>query len=305
MIKISTPHDAIAKHFLSNVEVAKDFLEVHLPDEIKNCCELSSLEVESTSFIEKNLRQHFSDILYKVNAKSDPTDICYIYTVVEHQSTPDWLMPFRILRYQVAIINRHLETHKDQYDKNENIISKKLPIVFPLVLYNGQRSPYPHDLNLADLFENRDFARAMPLGNFKLIDLTITSDADILQHKKVALLEMVQKHVVQRDFKQAMSSIIEALHLAHDIKLSNDIVGSVFVYLMNTLETDEVDELFNTIKLKVPYYEENIMTYAESKKQEGKQEGKMEVAHELKTLGIPLKDIQKATGLSPKQIEEL
>ncbi|MDQ5919990.1 MAG: putative transposase, YhgA-like, partial [Pseudomonadota bacterium] len=38
-------------------------------------------------------------------------------------------MPFRILRYQVQIIDYHL------HNKGKN--SKKLPLVVPLVFYNG------------------------------------------------------------------------------------------------------------------------------------------------------------------------
>ena len=144
MNKIQTPHDAIAKTFLYDVEIAKDFLEAHLPDEIKKYCDLSSLTLESSSFIEKNLAQHFSDILHKVRF-TDGGDLRdgYIYTLVEHQSTPDELLPFRILRYQTAIIKRHIEKYE----------CKKLPIVASLVLYNGKKSPYPHGCFIDDTFE--------------------------------------------------------------------------------------------------------------------------------------------------------
>ena len=195
MNKTHTPHDAIAKKFLTDVSIAKDFLEAHLPEEIKKHCDFSSLTLESSSFVEKDLAQHFSDILHKVRFTygENSTD-GYIYMLLEHQSTPDELLPFRILRYQAAIIKRHLEKHEK--DKSRH---SKIPIVIPLVLYNGKRSPYPHSCNIVDIFENQELAKQMPLGSFNLIDLTVTSDDELIKHGKAALLEIVQKHVGMRN----------------------------------------------------------------------------------------------------------
>uniref|UniRef100_UPI003306ACE1 Rpn family recombination-promoting nuclease/putative transposase n=1 Tax=Photorhabdus viridis TaxID=3163327 RepID=UPI003306ACE1 len=56
--KTSTPHDAVFKQFLSHIDTARDFLEIHLPAKLRAVCDLDTLRLESGSFIEDNLRAH-------------------------------------------------------------------------------------------------------------------------------------------------------------------------------------------------------------------------------------------------------
>ncbi|ELO33882.1 hypothetical protein SEEE0268_16713, partial [Salmonella enterica subsp. enterica serovar Enteritidis str. 648902 6-8] len=49
-------------------------MELHLPAELRAICDLSTLKLESGSFVEDDLRQYFSDVLYSL--KTQPaTDI--------------------------------------------------------------------------------------------------------------------------------------------------------------------------------------------------------------------------------------
>ncbi|WP_228940213.1 Rpn family recombination-promoting nuclease/putative transposase, partial [Photorhabdus thracensis] len=50
--------------FLSHIDTARDFLEIYLPATLRAVCDLDTLRLESGSFIEDNLRAHYSDILY-------------------------------------------------------------------------------------------------------------------------------------------------------------------------------------------------------------------------------------------------
>lgn len=61
-----TPHDSLFKQFLSEKEMAKDFFDVWLPDDIKSLCDLNSLKVESGSFVDSEMKNYQSDILYSV-----------------------------------------------------------------------------------------------------------------------------------------------------------------------------------------------------------------------------------------------
>lgn len=58
----------------------------HLPAELRAVCDLSTLKLESGSFVEDNLRQYFSDVLYSLKTTAGDG---YIHVLVEHQSTPD------------------------------------------------------------------------------------------------------------------------------------------------------------------------------------------------------------------------
>ncbi|WP_179364349.1 Rpn family recombination-promoting nuclease/putative transposase, partial [Escherichia coli] len=54
----TTPHDAVFKQFLMHAEIARDFLEIHLPVELRELCDLNTLHLESGSFIEESLKGH-------------------------------------------------------------------------------------------------------------------------------------------------------------------------------------------------------------------------------------------------------
>lgn len=52
-----TPHDATFSQFLTQPVIARVFMEIHLPKELRAVCDLSSLKLESGSFVEDDLRQ--------------------------------------------------------------------------------------------------------------------------------------------------------------------------------------------------------------------------------------------------------
>ncbi|EAX7089504.1 Rpn family recombination-promoting nuclease/putative transposase, partial [Salmonella enterica] len=45
-----TPHDATFRQFLTQPDIARDFMELHLPAELRDICDLSTLKLESGSF---------------------------------------------------------------------------------------------------------------------------------------------------------------------------------------------------------------------------------------------------------------
>lgn len=72
---VVNPHDAVFKHFLGKPEVAADFLRQHLPGEILALLDLATLEEQKAGFVDEDLRNHFSDILYRVKTKRGPTGL--------------------------------------------------------------------------------------------------------------------------------------------------------------------------------------------------------------------------------------
>ena len=115
MEKVSqTPHDAVFRQMLMHQAVAKDFLQLYLPAPFLAICELDSLQLVSGSFVEEDLRASYSDILYSLRTRHGP----------------DKLMAFRLLRYALAAMQRHLDAGHDT-----------LPLVVPILFYHGKVSP--------------------------------------------------------------------------------------------------------------------------------------------------------------------
>ncbi|MGX9330179.1 Rpn family recombination-promoting nuclease/putative transposase [Klebsiella grimontii] len=83
---------------LTQKEVARDFLQLYLPAPFLSICDLNTLQLASGSFIEEDLRSSDSDILYSLQTRHGAG---YIYALIEHQSSPDKLMAFRLMRYML------------------------------------------------------------------------------------------------------------------------------------------------------------------------------------------------------------
>ena len=189
---MTVTHDIMFKAFLTDVNVARDFLTIHLPPSLLELCDLSTLRIESGSLLDPNQRPHYTDILYSVRVASEQGEQRgYIYQLIEHQSTPDQLMAFRMMRYCISIMHQHL------VQGNE-----RLPLVIPMLFYHGQTSPYPYSTSWFELFEQVEAARSLYNAPFTLVDVTVIPDEEIMAHKRVALLELTQKNIRQRDIME-------------------------------------------------------------------------------------------------------
>ena len=304
----STPHDAVFKTFLRHPETARDFLQIHLPASLRELCDLQTLKLESDSFIEENLRAYYSDVLWSVNTTEGNG---YIYVVIEHQSTPDAHMAFRLMRYAVAAMQKHLDAGHQQ-----------LPLVVPMLFYHGATTPYPWSLNWLDCFADPQLASELYISPFPLVDVTVIPDDEIVRHRRVALLELIQKHIRQRD----LMGIVEQLTT---ILLSGDAndrqLKTLFNYLLQTGNARRFGRFIHEVAQRVPQHRERLMTIAERLQEvgrrkgkregrlEGRQEGRKEgqhaealrIAQRMLADGIARETVVKITGLTADEIAAL
>ncbi len=261
MSTISQPHDGIFKTLLSDITVVRDFLAAHLPPSLLAYCDLSTLQLESSAFIEEKMQQHFSDMVYSMRAKRGRG---YIYIILEHQSKGERMMPLRMLRYQLSAMQKHLDQKR----------SKRLPIVIPIVLYHGPKNrSYPHSLDMLDCFEQPELAREIFLGPIQLIDLSLIPDEELRMHEGAAVLEMVLKHIRTKDLVLLLQDVMPLLE---KYPLSIDKERAIFHYLLNTGKCKDQGQLIAFFDEYGPYYGEHIMTFGQLLRREAKIEGRKE-----------------------------
>ncbi|EAA8387271.1 Rpn family recombination-promoting nuclease/putative transposase [Salmonella enterica] len=255
----STPHDAIFKKMMSYPEVARDFLDSHLPAPLRAICDLTTLNLESTSFIEDDLRAYYSDIVWSLKTNKGEG---YIYCVIEHQSTAVQHMAFRLMRYATAAMQYHLDAG-----------NKTLPLVIPILFYHGEQSPYPFSLNWLDEFDSPQLARQLYSQTFPLVDITVTPDDEIMQHRRVALLELMQKHIRARDWMSMVDKLTSLLiaDIANDSQLQ-----TLFNYLVQYGDTSRASDFIREVAKRSPHHKERLMTIAERLRQEGHHNGLQE-----------------------------
>ncbi|EAA7928834.1 Rpn family recombination-promoting nuclease/putative transposase [Salmonella enterica subsp. enterica] len=255
----STPHDAIFKKMMSYPEVARDFLDSHLPAPLRAICDLTTLNLESTSFIEDDLRAYYSDIVWSLKTNKGEG---YIYCVIEHQSTAVQHMAFRLMRYATAAMQYHLDAG-----------NKTLPLVIPILFYHGEQSPYPFSLNWLDEFDSPQLARQLYSQTFPLVDITVTPDDEIMQHRRVALLELMQKYIRDRDWMSMVDKLTSLLiaDIANDSQLQ-----TLFNYLVQYGDTSRASDFIREVAKRSPHHKERLMTIAERLRQEGHHNGLQE-----------------------------
>ena len=289
----STPHDAVFKTFLHHPETARDFLEIHLPACLQKLCDFNTLKLESESFIEADLRSCYSDVLWSLHTRDGGG---YVYVVIEHQSSADPHMAFRLLRYAMTAMQRHLDAGH-----------KELPLVIPMLFYHGNRSPYPYSLCWLDAFADPVAARQLYASAFPLVDITVVPDDEILTHRRMALLELMQKYIRQRDLMGLVEQLATLLltGCANDTQLQ-----AMFNYILQSGDASRFNEFMQEMAQRIPQNKERLMSIAERLRleglQEGVQQGKREaalrIAQTMLAQGIAREMVLLVTGLSEEDL---
>lgn len=296
----STPHDAIFKTFLSRVETARDFIMLHLPPALLRLCNLDTLQLASGSFLEENLRPYYSDILYSLKTTHGEG---YIHVLIEHQSSPDKHMAFRLMRYAIAAMQRHLDAGHDT-----------LPLVIPILFYQGRRSPYPWAMNWLEDFTDPQLACQIYSHDFTLVDITTIPDDDIMQHRSMAALTLIQKHIRQRDLAQLLDKLASLLIMEH---IDRQQVVALVNYMLQTSETQNAIVFLRKLAQRVPRHGDELMTMAEQLeniglmkgiekgKQAGEREATLKIARAMLENGLEEQAIVKMTGIAIEELRQL
>ena len=102
MAEIDNPHDKFFKEMFGQPDIAADFIANYLPAEVVGELDLSAPELVKDSFVDANLQEHFSDLLYKVKLRGAKAE-AFIFFLFEHKSVPDAWVALQILRYLLEI----------------------------------------------------------------------------------------------------------------------------------------------------------------------------------------------------------
>jgi len=195
MTTLANPHDHFFKSVFSEPALAGDFLVHHLPPEVLALLDLAQLEIRKDSFIDPELAEHRSDLLYAVPRVDGEQS--YVYVLFEHKSYPEPDIALDLLRYLARIWEQWRREHP----------SGVLPVIVPLVLYHG-RERWSAATRFAALLQAPPaLAPYIPDFGYQLTDLSRYRDDELqgLVRQRVALL--VLKHIFQPDLGRQLRDI--------------------------------------------------------------------------------------------------
>ena len=94
--EIPHPHDSMVHAVLSDLAEATSFLQRYLPEELSQALHWSTLRLHEGSFVDEDLHRSETDFLYQVQYLGSSTSL-WLYILLEHQSSPDRWIRFRLL----------------------------------------------------------------------------------------------------------------------------------------------------------------------------------------------------------------
>jgi len=282
---IKNPHDSLFKRTLGDKEVAVDFLENYLPNSILKEIDLTDIKVAKDSFIDKELEESFSDILYNVSIDGKEG---FVYLLFEHKSYFDKMTPVHMLGYILDIWKLY-----NKQNKNE-----KLPPIIPILIYHGDRK-WKYGSSLSELIEATSEAISdyIPGYNYLLYDFSNYSDAEIKGQIKLRLFLKLISHIFDDDFDKGLREVLPLLIELSEKTTGLEYIETVVKYILNIGEEISLNELDQKAKNISAEGSAVIMTIAEKIYHDGKEEGKVENMHEMIEFAMELK-----FGLSSKKI---
>ena len=297
----SSPHDALFKATFGQPDLARSELELVLPPEVRAHLDLATLDVRPGSFVDADLQQTHSDLLYAVRTKEGGEGL--VYVLFEHQSSPDATMPFRLLRYMVRVWERYLHDHP----------GAKLPVVLPVLLHQGDGA-WKAAPELAPMLDaSPELLEAVrpfvPHFRFVLDDLAALSLAVVFARPLASLPRLVQLAMWAsrsfprlRDATPFMRAVVATLTRDDRVRA---LLEQVYRYVLSTAPPDVDVREIRTILLEVagPEGAEDVMNAAEQLiaegEQRGEQKGRLEglrtaISTALSARAVPLSEVGRA-----------
>lgn len=298
-------HDKLFRDLLSDKKELAVFLNTYTGIEVAE----NELEKYNSSFITKNYENSEADIVYKLKDKK-------VFILIEHQSSADKAMPFRLLNYNLEIIK---DANNCDLYKMENYIYAK---VIPIVVYTGgtKWNVSKKFSTLQEHFGNNNYLEL----KYNLIDINNYDKEKLLSGKTMIEKAMlIEKSKNKKELVKTIEDIIEVIDYYDEAQVEK-IKRMIKYALVQKLGEKNTVDFIKQIKSKTKRRKEeyNMILWdrleaedRELKKKavkEGLKEGRKEGIKEtiIATIQRMLQfgenddKIRKYTGATKKDIEE-
>jgi predicted transposase/invertase (TIGR01784 family) len=266
---VTTPHDRLFRYVFSDPEQAAGEIRLLLPEDVSRQVDWGTLKPLSGTFVDEVLEERRSDVLFRVELGGREA---LLYLLLEHQSSSDPLMPFRLLRYMVRIWDGYLAEHPE---------AKLLPAIVPMVVHhsaNGWRAPTAFtDIVDLDELASTDLRRHLPSFELLLDDLSTTRDEDL--HARVLVPALGRLSLLCLKWSSESSDVLKELRRAAelvrqvaDAPSGVAALSAVVSYLLQVPRTSPED-LGTYFRALGPRTETAFMTGADMLRAEGRAEG--------------------------------
>ena len=260
-MKIQNVHDKFFKETFSRIDVASNFLEELLDEKFVKKLNLNTLTMDSNSFVDEELEEHFADILYTCEyGDKSKVRIALLY---EHKSYKEDYPHWQLNQYMLNVWKSGFKQNKE----------KPIPVI-PIILYHGKEKWVYQ--SMTSYFENldEDLKKYIPDFEYHLINLNNIQDKQItnFKNKFLSISALLFKHSRYKKYvKKIENNLVELLKLV-DNQANNFFTTSVVLYIQNTddLTFLELITIFTKVSTNL---NNSVMTTAEQLISQGFNQG--------------------------------
>jgi predicted transposase/invertase (TIGR01784 family) len=186
------------RKLFSNKEIFRQLLTSFVHEKWVKDLDFSRCELVKGSFVSRKYKKTFTDLLYKVKLRG--RDL-YVVILLEFKSAPALFVAVQMAGY-ILDFYRHL------IDSEKKL--RKLPPVFPILLYNGKRH-WTSPLHLADLIEGRELLGeyALNFKYFPIIENLYNRQMLLQLGNIVSTLFLLEAHYEAKLLQRALLALFE------------------------------------------------------------------------------------------------
>ena len=280
-------HDKFFKSVFGRPAVAADFLRRYLPTSIVRLLDLTRIELEKDSFIDAKLRQHFSDLLYRVGLASGGE--AYLYFLLEHKSEPDKWVGLQLLRYLAQA-----------WEQMRRGGAERLPLIIPVVFYHGA-ARWEVDEQFRALLdtnaETEELLAYVPGFKHHLCDLSQYADEELEGAGDLAASLRLLKHIFDDDLSLHLSGFFRLVIERMPPPEAKERLETMVEYVIQSdrAGVDEVADALTEAENEGGIMETPIDRWRQEGKLIGRREGREEGKHE-EAVAMTLRQLRWRVG---------
>jgi len=259
-------HEGLFLKVFKDKENTKHFLREHLPEAVLDHADLDSLYLENVSYLDDNLRKHFSDLVFSVRIGKEEFSAAKFYLLFEHKSSPEPLVGMQVLRYMAL-------QWKEMYDQGETA-GGKLPPIIPIVIYQG-RGAWQARASFQKLVEmpSEAFKEFVPDFSFAFFNIGKVDEEKVQENVVLKFYVAIIKALDTPELRDLLPQLTQGLYESLGQRTALEYIEIFFKYLTKATEAVSREDYAKALG-KIPEGGNGIMTtLAEEWKQEGREEG--------------------------------
>ena len=244
----SNPHGMFLRQLLSHQPTASAFFKDIIPESMQQTLDITALEISKDQFIDSELENQLSDMLFRVYSKNLMP--AYIYLLFQHKGNPEPLMSYLLFRYMERIWEQTI---------NQGLIGH-LPVVVPVVIYNGS-TPWNVSTQFSKLFGTiSGLDNALPDFEYIMYDLSQFSELDFSDSPILSTGIHLLKAIHDNDFEDQLPHLLNPLKQCIENDYTKRFLSFVIQYICGASKMSEndietvMDEIFSKTVKDIYYH---------------------------------------------------